>query len=63
MGNRKKTRPISIPSARDSPQMEEDIQIESEGTEKDVLWNGNQKKTGVFIPVSDKINIKIKTVK
>ena len=38
------------------------LQTESEGMEKDIHANGNQKKAGVAILISDKIDFKIKTV-
>ena len=30
--------------------------------EKDIPWNGNQKKAGVEILISDKLDFKIKTI-
>ena len=37
--------------------------LKSEGTEKKIFHaNGNQKKAGVAILISDKINVKIKTI-
>ena len=48
---------------RDPLQTQGHIQIESEGIEKDIPCNGNQKKAGVAILISDKIDFKIKTIK
>ena len=51
-------------STRDPPQNKEYIQIESEELgEKKVHANGDQKKAGVAILVSDKIDFQIKAVK
>ena len=50
-------------STRDPLQTQGHIQTESEGMEKDIFHaNGNQKKAGVAILISDKIDFKIKTV-
>ena len=48
-------------STRDPLQTYGHIQTESEGMEKDILCNGNQKKAGAAILISDKIAFKIKT--
>ena len=49
-------------STRDPLETQEHIQTESEGMEKDIHVNGNQKKAGVAILISDKIDFKIKTI-
>ena len=58
-----KTRPLYMLSTRDSPQTKEYIQTESEGLEKVFHANRDQKKAGVAILISDKIDCLIKTVK
>ena len=50
-------------STRDPPQNKGHIQTESEGLEKIFHANGEQKKAGVAILISDKIDFKIKAVK
>ena len=50
-------------STRDSPQNKGHIQTESEGLEKIFHANGDQKKSGVAILISDKIDFEIKIVK
>ena len=45
-------------STRDAPQNKGHIQTESEGLEKDIHANGDQKKAGVAILISDKIDFK-----
>ena len=50
-------------STRDSPQTKGHIQTESEGLEKIFNANGDQKKAGVAILISDKIDFEIKAVK
>ena len=50
-------------SARASPQTQGHIQTESEQLEKIFHTNGDQKKAGVTILISDKIDFKIKAVK
>ena len=57
-----KTRPIYMLSTRDPLQTSGHIQAESEGMEKIFHVNGNQKKVGVAILISDKIHFKIKTI-
>ena len=59
----KKTRPLNMLSTRDPPQNKGHIQIESEGLEKKFHANGDQKKAGVAILISDKIHFKIKAMK
>ena len=49
-------------STRDPLQTQGHIQTESEGMEKDIACNGNQKKAGVAILISDKTEFKIKTI-
>ena len=39
-----------------------DTKVKSEGMEKEFCGNGNQKKAGIAIFISDEINLKIKTV-
>ena len=58
-----KTRPLYILSTRDSHQNKRHIQTKSEGLEKIFHTNGDQKKAGVTILISDKIDFKIKAVK
>ena len=50
-------------SSRDPPQTKGHIQTEIEGLEKIFHANGDQKKAGVAILISDKIHFKIKAVK
>ena len=50
-------------STRDPPQNRGYIQTESEGLEKDFHANREQKKAGVAILISDKIDFKTKAVK
>ena len=45
-------------SIRDPPQTKGYIQTESEGLEKDIHENGDQKKAGVAILISDKKTLK-----
>ena len=49
-------------STRDPPQTKGNIHTESKGLEKIFHANGDQKKAGVAILISDKINFEIKTV-
>ena len=58
-----KIKPLYILSTRDPPQNKEHIQTESEGLEKDIPPNRDQKKAGVAILISDKIDFKTKAVK
>ena len=58
-----KTRPIYMLSTRDPPQNKGHIQTESEGLEKIFHTNGDQKKAGVAILISDKIDFEIKAMK
>ena len=48
---------------RDPPQNKGHIRTESEGLEKDISQNGVQKKAGVAILLSDKIDFEINAVK
>ena len=48
---------------QDPPQTQGHIQTESEGLEKIFNANGDQKKAGVAILISDKIDFEIKAVK
>ena len=57
-----KTRPIYMLSTRDPFQIQRDIQTESKGMEKVFHASRSQKKSGVAIFMSDKINFKIKIV-
>ena len=50
-------------STRDPPQNKGHIQTKSDGLEKIFHANGDQKKAGVAILISDKIDFKIKAVK
>ena len=58
-----KARPLYMLSTRDPPQSKGHIQTESEGLEKILYTNRDQKKAGVTIFISDKIDFKIKAVK
>ena len=53
-----KTRPVYILSIRDQCQISEHIQTTSEEMEKAFCANGNQKKTGKAIFISEKIDFK-----
>ena len=57
-----KTRPVNMLSTRDPLQTKGHIQTESEGMEKDIPADGNQKKARVAILISDNIDFKIKTI-
>ena len=57
-----KTRPVHMLPTRDPLQTYGHIQTETEGWKKIFHANGNQKKAGVAILVSDKIDFKIKTI-
>ena len=50
-------------STRDPPQNKGHIQTKSEGLEKIFHTNRDQKKAGITILISDKIDFKIKAVK
>ena len=50
-------------STRDPPQTQGHIQTESEGLEKDISRKWDQKKAGVAILISDKIDFEIKAMK
>ena len=58
-----KTRPLYLLSTRDPPQNRGYVQTESEGLEKIFHANRDQKKAGVAILISDKIDFKTKAVK
>ena len=58
-----KTRPIYMLSTRDPTQNKGHIETESEGLEKDIPPNRDQKKAGVAILISNKIDFKTKAVK
>ena len=58
-----KTRPLYMLSTRDPLQNKGHIQTKSEGLEKKFHANGDQKKAGVAILISDKIEFQIKAVK
>ena len=51
-----KTRPLYILSTRDPPQNKGHIQTESEGLKKISHANRDQKKAGVAILISDKVD-------
>ena len=53
-----KTRPLFMLSTRDPPQNRGHIQTESEGRKKIFYANRDQKKAGVTILISDKIDFK-----
>ena len=61
--NGSKTRLLYMLSTRDPPQNNGHIQTESEGLEKIFHANGDQKKAGVAILISDKTDFEIKAVK
>ena len=50
-------------STRDPPQNKGHIQTESGGLEKDIFANGDKKKAGIAILISDKIDFEIRAVK
>ena len=50
-------------STRDVPQNKRHIQTKTEGLEKIFHANGDQKKAGVAVLISDKIDFQIKAVK
>ena len=58
-----KTRPLYTLSTRDPSQNKGHIQTEREELEKIFHANRDQKKAGVAILISDKIDFKIKAVK
>ena len=58
-----KTRPLYMLSTRDPPQNKGHIQTEGERLENVFHANRNQKKEGVAILISDKIDLKIKAMK
>ena len=61
--NAYKTRPVYMLSTRDPLQTQGHIQTQSEGGWKKIFHaNGNQKKAGVAILITDKIDFKIKTI-
>ena len=61
--NGTKTRPLYMLSTRDPPQNKRHIQSESVGLKKIFHANRDQKKAGITILMSDKIDVKIKAVK
>ena len=48
---------------RDSPQNKRPTKAESEGLEKIFKANGQEKKAGVALLISDKIDVKTKAIK
>ena len=58
-----KSKPVYMLYTRDTLQTQEHIQTESEGWKNIFHANGSQKKAGVAILISDKIDFKIKTIK
>ena len=58
-----KTRLLYTLSTRNPPENRGRIQIETEGLEKDIPCKRDQKKAGVAILISDKIDFKTKAVK
>ena len=58
-----KNRPHYMLSIKDPPLNKQHIQTKSEGLEKIFHTNGEQKKSGVPILISDKIYFQIKAVK
>ena len=57
------TRPLYVLSTRDPPQNKGHKWTESEELEKHIHAKGDQKKSGVAILISDKIDFETKTVK
>ena len=57
------TRPLNMLFTRDPPQNRGHIQTESEGLEKIFHTNRDEKKAGVAILISDKIDFEIKAMK
>ena len=57
-----KTRPLHMLSTRDPPRNKGHIQTESEGLEKLFHANRDQKKAGVAMLISDKIDFKPEAV-
>ena len=57
-----KPRAIYMLSTRNPLQTSRHIQTESQGMEKYIPANGKQKKAGVAILISDKIDLKIKNI-
>ena len=57
-----KTRPLYMLSTRDPLQNKGHIQTKSEGLEKILHANGDQKKAGLAILLSDKTDFEIKTM-
>ena len=53
---------FNLPSTRNSPQGKGHIQIEREGVGKDISCNGQDRKAGVAILISDKIDFKTKAI-
>ena len=58
-----KNKPLYMLSTRDPPQTKGHIQTESEGLEKVFHANGDQKKAGVAMLISNKIDFERKAVK
>ena len=58
-----KARALYMLSTRDPPQNKGHIQTESEGLRKNINTSRDQKKAGVAILISVKIDFKIKAVK
>ena len=56
------TRTVYMLSTRDQLQTQGHKQTESEGMEKDIPCNWKSKKDGLTILISDKIDVKIKTI-
>ena len=60
----KKTQPTYMLSTGDPPQNKRYTQVESKGIENKILQaNGQEKKAGVAILISDKIDFKTKAIK
>ena len=58
-----KAKPLYMMSTRDPPQNEDTYRLKVKGWKKIFHTNGDQKKAGVTILISDKIDFKIKAVK
>ena len=57
-----KTRPVYMLSRRDRFRPRETYRLKVRGWKKVVQANGNRKRAGVAILISDKIDFKIKTI-
>ena len=58
-----KTRPLHMLSTRDTPQNKWHIRLKVKGWKKKFHANEDEKKAGIAILISDKIDLEIKAVK